>query len=179
MTAVVVDGQKGKEYRLPTPHEIQMAGEAEKDIAGVFAEIPFGLPESHCPARRHWAFRVPLYGFDQWKKLFTSRQLLALGTFVKWTRAAANELADQGYPPEWEEASLTYLALQIDKVADYNSAWSASGIMAGENDRAHLHPVCACPSPGTSPKCNPFSERRRRRLPERSWTGCRDSSIMH
>ena len=32
MTAVVVDGQKGKEYRLPADHEIEMAIEAEKAL---------------------------------------------------------------------------------------------------------------------------------------------------
>jgi len=120
-TAVVFDGQKDKEYRLPTAHEIRMAGEAEKEIADVFADIPFGLPEEPLPRKEALGFRVPLYGFDQWHKLFTFRQLLSLGTFVKWTRAAAKELADQGCPPEWWEGIANFLALQIDKVADYNS----------------------------------------------------------
>src|SRR6266571_8525170 len=45
MTAVVVDGETGKEYRRPIEEEILMACEAEKELANVFAEIPFGLPE--------------------------------------------------------------------------------------------------------------------------------------
>ena len=85
MTAVVVEGQKAKEYRLPVGHEIQMAKEAEKALPDIFAKIPFGLPEEPLPSKEALGFRVPLYGFDQWKKLFTPRQLLALGTFVKWT----------------------------------------------------------------------------------------------
>src|SRR6266852_5843340 len=41
MTSVVVDGQHGKEYRLPTEDEIRLAAEAEQEISHVFAEIPF------------------------------------------------------------------------------------------------------------------------------------------
>ena len=45
MTAVVVDGLKGKEYRLPTPHEIEMAEAAGAEIERVFEDVPFGLPK--------------------------------------------------------------------------------------------------------------------------------------
>ncbi|MDI6722181.1 MAG: DUF1156 domain-containing protein, partial [Candidatus Aenigmarchaeota archaeon] len=51
MTAVVVDGQNGKEYRLPTDHEIEMAVEAEKIIPYLFDQIPFGLPEESLPSK--------------------------------------------------------------------------------------------------------------------------------
>ena len=45
MTAVVVDGLKGKEYRLPTDHEIQVAEVSEEWLQALYADIPFGLPE--------------------------------------------------------------------------------------------------------------------------------------
>lgn len=122
MTAVVVDGPKGKEYRLPTEDEIRMAGEAESEIAKVFAEIPFGLPTEPLPAKEALGFRVPLYGFDLWHKIFTPRQLLALGTFVKYTRMVREEMAKAVYPPEWIEAVSGYLAVAIDRLADYCSA---------------------------------------------------------
>jgi adenine-specific DNA methylase len=143
-TAVVVDGQKDKEYRLPTAHEIRMAGAAEKEIAGIFADIPFGLPEEPLPRKEALGFRVPLYGFDQWQKLFTSRQLLALGTFVKWTRVATKELADQGCPPEWREGIANFLALPIDKVADYNSmvcVWHISRELIGHTFTRFALPI--------------------------------------
>ena len=124
MTAVVVEGQNGKEYRLPTEHEKKMAEETVKAVPEVFAQIPFGLPEEPTPkggSGASRAFSVDGYGFDQWKKLFTPRQLLALGTFVKWTREASQKLKELGYSSEWIEAVTAYLALQNDKVADYNS----------------------------------------------------------
>ena len=144
MTAVVVDGQNGKEYRLPSAHEIQMAEEAGKSIPDVFAQIPFGLPEERLPTKEALGFRVPLYGFDQWKKLFTPRQLLALGTFVKWTREATKELAQLGYPSDWVEALLAYLAIQNDKVGDYNSmvcVWHLSGEKIGHTFTRFALPI--------------------------------------
>ncbi|MDN5347323.1 MAG: putative methylase [Clostridia bacterium] len=124
MTAVVVDGPNGKEYRLPTAEEVRLAQEAEKELDRVFAEIPFGLPEEPTPkggSGASRAFSVDGYGFDKWFKLFTPRQLLALGTFVKHTRAARDAMREAGYPPEWVEAVGAYLAQALDFVANRNS----------------------------------------------------------
>src|SRR5260370_9410837 len=68
MTAVVVDGEHGKEDRRPTEQEIQMAVEAEQELARVFAEIPFGVPEEAVPKGGSGASRavsVDGYGFDK------------------------------------------------------------------------------------------------------------------
>jgi len=121
MTAVVVDEPKGKEYRLPDAHEVLMAGEAGKAIPGVFEQIPFGLPEEPTPkggSGASRAFSVDGYGFNQWKKLFTPRQLLALGTFVKWTREAKGFLS-RYYGDGWVEAVYSYLASAISRTSDY------------------------------------------------------------
>src|SRR6266702_420275 len=130
MTAVVVDGEVGKEYRRPTEGEIFMAGEAEKELANIYADIPFGLPEEPLPSKETLGFRVPLYGFDKWYKLFTPRQLLALGTFIKHSRAAHEVMQRQGYSQEWAEAVRAYLAVGIDKLTDYIAAlctWHVTG----------------------------------------------------
>src|SRR5690606_12740698 len=41
MTAGVMDSPKGKEYRLPTPLEVEMAQAAEMELDNVFADVPF------------------------------------------------------------------------------------------------------------------------------------------
>jgi len=151
-TAVVVDGRHGKEYRLPTEGELFMTGtEAcptiEKEIKRVFAQIPFGLPEEPTPksgSGASRAFSVDGYGFDQWGKLFTPRQLLSLGTFVKWTRSANEELTKQKYPSEWRKGVTGCLAVQIDKVADYNSmvcVWHISGEKIGHTFTRFALPI--------------------------------------
>ena len=122
MTAVVVDGPKGKgkEYRLPTDHERAVAKVTEEQLQALYADIPFGLPEEPLASKEALGFRVPLYGFDTWRKLFTNRQLLALGGFVLILRRLMQEL--DGLPESWREALIANLALVNDRLADYSSA---------------------------------------------------------
>ena len=119
MTAVVVDGQQGKEYRLPTEVELTAASVADEELRAVFAEIPFGLPEEPTADEKALGMRVPRYGFDAWRKLFTNRQLLALGTFVRAIRNSHTDMGD--YPAEWVEALLVCLAPSISKLTDRGS----------------------------------------------------------
>ena len=123
MTAVVVDGPKGKEYRLPMDHEIEVSEVTEERLQALYAGIPFGLPEEPTPkagSGASRAFSVDGYGFDTWRKLFTNRQLLALGGGVKSLRQLPEELSNCS--TEWREAVAAYLALANDRMADYSSA---------------------------------------------------------
>jgi hypothetical protein len=119
MTAVVVDGPDGKDYRLPTDAEIQTAAAAHGAVKAVFADIPFGLPNEPLASKEALGFRVPLYGFDRWHKLFTARQLLALGTFVKCTHGARAAIRADDYVQDWNEAIVAYLACIFSRTADY------------------------------------------------------------
>ena len=128
MTAVVVDGLRGKEYRLPTEREREAAEVSEERLQTLYADIPFGLPDEPLPSKEALGFRVPLYGFDTWRKLFTNRQLLALGEFVLSVRELIQRL--DGWPDIWREAVIASLALVTDRLADYSSAicsWHNSG----------------------------------------------------
>ena len=120
MTTVVVDGAKGKEYRLPTDHEVEVPVMSEERLQALYADIPFGLPEEPLPSKEALGFRVPLYGFDTWRKLFTNRQLLALGTLVLVVRKLTHEL--RALPATWREAVIANLDLANDRLADYSSA---------------------------------------------------------
>ena len=120
MTAVVVEGTRSKEYRLPTDHERSIAEVSEEQLEAVYDVIPFGLPDEPLPSKDAPGFRVPLYGFDTWRTLFTNRQLLALGHFVTGVRRLAHELKDE--PETWREAIIANLALTTDRLADYSSS---------------------------------------------------------
>jgi len=156
MTVVVVDGPNGKEYRLPTEHEIQQAEAAQEALAEVFAQIPFGMPEEPTPkggSGASRAFSVDSYGFDQWKKLFTPRQLLALGTFVKWTREARKE--QDGYSADWREALGAYSTCIISRTADYMTqlcVWEN-----GAEEVKHLFMRWALPIIWDFAEANPFT----------------------
>ena len=125
MTAVIVEGQQGKEYRLPTEAEIAAAQVGREEIDALYTAIPFGLPEEPiCAARpspnSRGASGLPRYGLDTWRQLFTDRQLLALGTFARELRRCAGEMED--CPEEWREALAAYLCLTLSKLTDYSSA---------------------------------------------------------
>ena len=121
MTAVVVDGQKGKEYRLPTDHERETAEVTEERLRALYSDIPFGLPEEPLPSKEALGFRVPLYGFDTWRKLFTNRQLVTQRALIKAiTEAEAETYAVYG--SDVAVAIVGFLACIMDRQADYGSS---------------------------------------------------------
>ena len=144
-TAVVVDGQKGKEYRLPTSHEQDYARQAADAVPEVFKDIPFGLPEESTPKEGRGAsraFSVDGYGIDKWRKLFTTRQLLAVGVFVRWTRKANQKMPYDDYG--LVEATVCYLAGYIDKLIEANSqlaTWDTSAERNGHTFSRYALPI--------------------------------------
>lgn len=129
MTAVVVDGPNGKEYRLPTDHEREIAKISDEHIEALYADIPFGLPNEPLPNKKALGFRAPLYGFDMWRKLFTNRQLLELGTFLKAMDTVSRKIKRSGYPEDWQESIRYYLACMFSRLANRScsiSLWDNS-----------------------------------------------------
>jgi adenine-specific DNA methylase len=121
MTAVVVDAPDGKEYRLPTAHEIEAAQAAEGELERVFGDVPFGLPTEPLAGADALGFRVPLYGIDQWHKLYTPRQLVALGILVRAARRLRDQPTMNAYSAAVRVAMIVSLATTVDKVADRGS----------------------------------------------------------
>ena len=125
---MIVDGQAGKEYRTPRKLDIRAANVSRDDLEALYADVPFGLPDEPTAREDALGMRVARYGFDSWNKLFTDRQLLALGTFLQAIRATREEMAN--CPEEWREALTAYLACTLSKLTDYSSAicsWHNSG----------------------------------------------------
>ena len=128
MTAVVVDGPHGKEYRLPTELELKTARVESAELDALYGEIPFGLPDEPTPSPENLGMRIPRYGFETWRSLFTNRQLLALGTFVQETRSLPEQM--DAWPASWRKAMTVYAGCAVSKFADYSSticSWHNSG----------------------------------------------------
>ncbi len=126
MTAVVLNGETGKEYRAPTEEERTRDSRAAQELERAFAEIPFGPLNEPLAGKEALGFRVPLYGITKWQDMFTRCQLLSLGTFVKHTRQARQAMEAEGYPPGWAEAVGAYLGCGIDRLVDFcnvNTQW--------------------------------------------------------
>lgn len=127
LTAVVIDSAHGKEYRLPTSVELASIELASNCIESLSTKIPMGLPSEPIPtgASRQGGgspFTTPLYGLDQWQKLFPPRSLLSLLILVKTIRSLGSERLFQSQEPEYREAVTAFLSTAFDKVADRGSS---------------------------------------------------------
>lgn len=132
MLGVVAEGPAGRVYVDPVP------GVKVPDMPW----RPIGeLPKNP----RHSS--PPLYGMDEWWKLFTARQLATLTTFSDLLKAVHSQVIDHFQALEMEsdkrrlhtggsgaiayaDAVVTYLAFVVNKCADYWSTichWIASG----------------------------------------------------
>jgi putative DNA methylase len=123
--AVVVKTPKGVEFRTPTEADLAAAAAAEAELA---RRLPGWLarglvPDEEIPEVSNYNRGHRLYGMTRWRDLFAPRQLLALGTAVEALRALEPEIQAE-LPPDRARAVVTYLALAIDKLADYNSRMS-------------------------------------------------------
>ena len=79
------------------------AAEVEiEDLEAVFQDIPFGIPDEPTPtgggSGASRAFSLHNMELKKWSEMFTPRQLLALGVFVKHTRKAIEEIAGANRP---------------------------------------------------------------------------------
>lgn len=144
MTTVVYQETYGKEYRPPADADINAAEISAETLEAIANEIPHGIPDEPLPGPKTLGFSVPLYGFKKWSDLFTERQLLALMTFVKWTRAAKAEMEMLGYPAEWADAIEMYAAIFVDRIAVYNSTictWHNSREIMGNTFGRYALPI--------------------------------------
>ncbi|MYC75111.1 DUF1156 domain-containing protein [Candidatus Poribacteria bacterium] len=121
MTAVVYQEEYGKEYRSPAQEEIDKAEVSTEELGAIADQIPHGVPEEAMPGPQTLGFSIPLYGFKKWSDVFSTRQLLALMTFVKWTRTAQDDMARLGYSVEWIESVVAYLGILINRLSNYAS----------------------------------------------------------
>ena len=120
MTAVVVEGQKRKEYRLPTEHERVVAEVTEEKLQSLYGDIPFGLPDEPLPSKDALGFRAPLYGLDTWRKLFTNRQLATQCAIIKAIIDSKPEI-EAIYGNGIADAIVGFLACIMDRQTDYGS----------------------------------------------------------
>lgn len=164
MTAVVVEATKPgkkmtfKKYRLPDEQELKAAEVEIEDLETVFQDIPFGIPDEPLPPVGTLGFRIPLYGFKKWRDMFTPRQLLALGVFVKHTRKAIEEIAGGDRSEAKKEAEVVgaYLGILLGKFVDY---FSSLCLWSGYNDEVlHTFSRYAFPMNWDFAEANPFTE---------------------
>jgi putative DNA methylase len=136
LMAIVTEGENGRNYYSPDEWHARVAASAQPEW------IPAGdIPEQAL------SFSVQLYGMDEYNKLFTPRQLVALTTFTDlvaearqqvYADARAAGLPDDGIPLRaggrgalaYAEAVSVYLGMNVSKQANRTSNinfWDAKG----------------------------------------------------
>lgn len=116
------------QFRAATPADLEALAEAENRLSSVRLDwerrniVPSEAYPEHVTDER-----PRLYGMPKWADMFSSRQLLAIGTLVEELNALRPEiLKDAG--EELGEAVVHLLSFVIDKFANYNSklcSWHA------------------------------------------------------
>ncbi len=130
MVAVVLhyQGRQGKFYRLAEERDIEAYKQAEEYLKvkreKLMQEWEIDpVPDEELPLMSG-VFNVPIYGVNKWGDLFNARQKLALITFTEKVRLAYKRMIEEGYEEDYAKAVVSYLALIVDKLADWNSTLS-------------------------------------------------------
>ncbi len=136
LIGIVAEGLRGRIYVAPSSDQI--------DASSCLA--PENVPNGKLPDNPR-NFNTPIYGLDEFRKLFTNRQLTALTTFSALVKEAqqkayedarASGMADDGIGLDdggtgalaYGQAVGVYLAFVVDKLTDYHSSicsWHSSG----------------------------------------------------
>ncbi|NSW83681.1 MAG: DUF1156 domain-containing protein [Syntrophothermus sp.] len=163
MVAVVLHhpNRQGKTYRLATEKDMEVFQEAERYLEQKRERLwdKWGfdpVPGDEEIPLMSGTFNVPIYGMKTWGDLFNPRQKLALITFADKVRQAHGKMLAEGYEEEYARAVVTYLALGVDRLVDYDSnlcIWAVSGEFV-----AHTFGRQALPMVWDYFELNPFSK---------------------
>lgn len=110
LLAVIFEGEKGKEYRIPSTDEINSI---------------FNLPEnvekpSEEMQRNSAGGDTFSWGVNKWGQLFSKRQLHSIHCLVKHFNLIKE---DKKLLEEYDKALLTYLSIWIDRIASYMTSF--------------------------------------------------------
>jgi len=167
MIAVVLHHpqKQGKTYRIATEKDMQVFKEAEEYLKEKRERLrmEWGMdpvPDEEINYLKDrtdelYSTRCLKYGIVRWGDLFNSRQKLALITFTQKVRLAYKKMMEEGYDEEYAKAVVSYLAMGVDRLADYNSTlciWHVT-----KDIMAHTFGRQALPMTWDYIEVNPFS----------------------
>ena len=163
LIGIVADMNREKVYLSPSNEHLELANKAK----------PHRVPETSLPEKA-LGLRVQLYGMTQHYRLFTLRQLTALTTFSDLVSEVRQQIKADAVQANCKKAGVyadavaTYLAIAIDKGADYWSSlctWVPNGFISSTFGRPAIAMVW------DYAECNPFSQS------TGNWTTCVDWGV--
>jgi putative DNA methylase len=161
MAVIYEQADAGKGYRSTTEADEALFEQAHQTLQDLQAESGGLVPDEPIDPRRPSAAArglsaVTRYGMNKFGALFNPRQLLALLTLSRQVHAAYDAMLTSGMDADRAKAVATYLALGIDRLADFESTlctWTSSGEFIG-----HTFVRQALAMVWDYPEVNPFSD---------------------
>lgn len=112
LLAVITDGAKSKEYRLPNT--------LETNILNNIPAIDRSAIRSKMQVGNNRNFNTPGWGISDYSEMFSPRQLLALQTLVQQLQSLKSEL---NIDTDYGKAVVTYLGILLDRIAIANTSF--------------------------------------------------------
>ena len=112
LAAVSEEGRRRRTYREPIDADRQAASDVIP---------PDDIPEVPQPDIPRW-FSGPRFGLKTFASLFTPRQLKVLATHADLIAALKDEIIEDGGSESWADAIVTFLALGLGRMAQYQSS---------------------------------------------------------
>ncbi|MCG5216155.1 DUF1156 domain-containing protein [Streptosporangium soli] len=115
-----------RSYREPTKEEVDAADKAAPLLEELedYPEGTSAVPDELVVKSQYRTLRPLTYGINTWAAMFTPRQRLTLAVLAQTVRAAHHEMLSEGMAVDRAKALTTYLALAIDRIADYDSSFA-------------------------------------------------------
>jgi len=150
-----IDG-RSRVYRNPEQGDLEAVARAKglQESLAPCADGTSPLPDELCDEIGYRNLQNLLFGFSTWASLFNDRQLYVLGLLSQGVRQAYEEMLADGKTPDYARALATYLALGVDRVADYNSSFCIWNIQSEKI--AHTFNFQAIPMVWDFAEINPF-----------------------
>ncbi len=104
LVAVIYDGSKSKEYRLPTEYEVGILNKVQINNDWFYESMDNG---------NYRDLKLPKWGFTLWRDMYTTRQLAVLDKLTELTVGIKDLLSS--FSLEYSKAIITYLSVLIDR----------------------------------------------------------------
>ncbi|OIP89163.1 MAG: hypothetical protein AUK24_06630 [Syntrophaceae bacterium CG2_30_49_12] len=123
-------GKKGKVYLSADDYQAFIPDDSviQKRTNELCKKTRLTVPDE--PLTEKLTDQLPNYGMASFREIFTPRQMLCLLSFAAAVREAVGQAASLSSEQERSRAISTYLALLVDRQADYNSSfciWESGG----------------------------------------------------
>ena len=140
LIAMEVVRGKSRDFELSNEDEIAVIDRAEVALSERWDDwLAAGLIPTETVPHGNKTAEPLRYGMDRWHKLFTSRQLLAMLTYLETLRDLSPKM-ERELGKERADAVRAYLGIVLDKLADYNcnrSIWIPQREVIGHSFQRH------------------------------------------